>query len=123
MQDQDAPSPEMTAEICACVSRLAATLKPSELTIPPQLLSLIPPRPPGYGRHRELFVRATGDAFDPIAPREHCLLGTGRCHADHPCAAHARWREVFDPVTAFFRDTMVAELLQPSGEVAEPATA
>jgi Rrf2 family protein len=63
------------------------------------------------------------EAFDPIAPREHCLLGTGRCHDDHPCAAHERWREVFDPVTAFFRDTMVAELLRPSGEVAEPATA
>jgi hypothetical protein len=30
---------------------------------------------------------------------------------------------VFDPVTAFFRDTMVAELLEPSGELAEPATA
>ena len=28
MQDQDAPSPEMTAEICACVGRLATTLKP-----------------------------------------------------------------------------------------------
>lgn len=47
---------------------LAATLKPSELVVPQRILSLIPPRPPGYGMHRELFVRATGDAFDPIAP-------------------------------------------------------
>jgi hypothetical protein len=47
---------------------LAATLKPSELTIPRKLLGLIPPRPPGYGLHRELFVRTTGEAFDPLAP-------------------------------------------------------
>jgi RNA polymerase sigma factor (sigma-70 family) len=28
MQGQDVPSPELTAEICACVGRLATTLKP-----------------------------------------------------------------------------------------------
>jgi hypothetical protein len=47
---------------------LAATLKPAELTIPRKVLDLIPPRPPGYGMHRELFPRTTGDGFDPIAP-------------------------------------------------------
>ena len=47
---------------------LAATLKPSELTVPKQVLDLIPPRPPGYGRHRELFPRTTGDGFDPLSP-------------------------------------------------------
>jgi Rrf2 family protein len=62
-------------------------------------------------------------AFDPITPASSCLLGRVRCRDDQPCAAHARWRQVFDPVTAFFRDTMVAELLEPSAEVAEPATA
>ncbi len=47
---------------------LAATLKPSELTVPKHVLDLIPPRPPGYGRHRELFPRTTGDGFDPLSP-------------------------------------------------------
>ena len=47
---------------------LAATLKPSELTVPKQILDLIPPRPPGFGRHRELFPRTTGDGFDPLSP-------------------------------------------------------
>lgn len=47
---------------------LAATLRPSELTVPGSVLALIPPRPPGWGRHRELFQRATGDTFDPISP-------------------------------------------------------
>ena len=47
---------------------LANTLKPSELTVPKQILDLITPRPPGFGRHRELFPRSTGDGFDPLSP-------------------------------------------------------
>jgi hypothetical protein len=47
---------------------LAATLKPSELTVPKNVLDAIPPRPPGFGRHRELFPRTTGSAFDPLGP-------------------------------------------------------
>ncbi len=47
---------------------LAATLKPSELTVPTPILELIPPRPPGWGMHRELFPRTTGDTFDPLSP-------------------------------------------------------
>jgi hypothetical protein len=47
---------------------LAMTLRPSELTIPKKVLDLIPPRPPGYGLHRELFPRTTGDTFDPLSP-------------------------------------------------------
>ncbi len=31
------------------IDALAATLKPSELTIPKRILDLLPPRPPGYG--------------------------------------------------------------------------
>jgi Met-zincin/Domain of unknown function (DUF5117) len=47
---------------------LAMTLKPSELTVPKPVLDLIPPRPPGWGMHRELFPRTTGDTFDPLSP-------------------------------------------------------
>jgi len=47
---------------------LAVTLRPSELTVPKPILDLIPPRPPGYGMHRELFPRTTGDTFDPLSP-------------------------------------------------------
>src|SRR5205807_1328778 len=47
---------------------IASALKPSELVVPKQVLDAIPPRPPGYGRHRELFPRTTGDAFDPLSP-------------------------------------------------------
>jgi hypothetical protein len=47
---------------------LAATLRPSELTVPTTVLDLIPPRPPAWGMHRELFPRTTGDTFDPLSP-------------------------------------------------------
>jgi hypothetical protein len=50
------------------IDALAATLKPSELALPKNILELIPPRPPGYGMHRELFPRTTGEGFDPINP-------------------------------------------------------
>ncbi len=47
---------------------LAMTLRPSELVMPKPILDLITPRPPGWGMHRELFPRTTGDTFDPLAP-------------------------------------------------------
>ncbi len=50
------------------IDALTATLKPSELTIPKRILDLLPPRPPGYPAHRELFPRTTGEGFDPINP-------------------------------------------------------
>jgi hypothetical protein len=59
---------ETAANQRKALDSLAATLKPSELTIPKQILDAIPPRPPGYGFHRELFPRTTGEGFDPINP-------------------------------------------------------
>jgi hypothetical protein len=59
---------ESAANQRLALDALASTLKPSELTVPTAILGLIPPRPPGYGMHRELFPRTTGDAFDPLAP-------------------------------------------------------
>jgi hypothetical protein len=59
---------ESAANQRKALDALANTLKPAELTIPRQVLEAIPPRPPGFGRHRELFPRATGDGFDPLSP-------------------------------------------------------
>jgi hypothetical protein len=47
---------------------LTTTLRPAELTVPKPVLDRIPPRPPGWGMHRELFPRTTGDTFDPLSP-------------------------------------------------------
>jgi hypothetical protein len=47
---------------------LMRTLSPSELALPESILALIPPRPPGFGRNREIFPRYTGGAFDALTP-------------------------------------------------------
>jgi hypothetical protein len=60
--------PVPTADQRRALAALAATLKPSELTIPKRILDAIPPRPPGFGLHRELFPRTTGETFDPVGP-------------------------------------------------------
>jgi hypothetical protein len=59
---------ETAANQRKALEALANTLKPSELTVPQAVLDLITPRPPGFGRHRELFPRTTGDGFDPLSP-------------------------------------------------------
>jgi hypothetical protein len=59
---------ETAANQRKALEALANTLKPAELTVPRQVLDAIPPRPPGFGRLRELFPRTTGDGFDPVSP-------------------------------------------------------
>jgi hypothetical protein len=61
-------TPVPAAEQRAALDALAATLKSSELVVPRQVLAVLPPRPDGYIRHRELFPRTTGAPFDPVAP-------------------------------------------------------
>jgi hypothetical protein len=56
------------AEQRAALDALLATLAPSELALPRELLGKIPPRPSGYGNTRELFPRYTGQMFDAITP-------------------------------------------------------
>src|SRR4029077_12967767 len=58
--DRTAVKWETAANQRKALDALAGTLKPSELTVPRQVLQSIPPRPPGFGRHRELFPRTTG---------------------------------------------------------------
>ena len=59
---------ETAANQRKALDALANTLKPSELTVPKAALDAIAARPPGFGRHRELFPRTTGDAFDALSP-------------------------------------------------------
>jgi len=54
----------------AALSALLRTLEARELTLPEELLRRLPPRPPGYPHHRELFRRRTGVTFDPLAAAE-----------------------------------------------------
>lgn len=49
--------------------------------------------------------------FDRFEERRICLLRRKECSDGNPCAAHARWKQVSEQVTAFFRETVVADLL------------
>lgn len=46
------------------------TIKPEALSLPESLLRLIPPRPAGYPRNREVFRTRTQPVFDALAPAE-----------------------------------------------------
>ena len=52
----------------AALESLLRTLRPAELTVPGHILRLLPPRPDGFDRHRELFPRNTGLPFDILTP-------------------------------------------------------
>ncbi len=49
---------------------LIKTVQPSALMIPENLVKMIPPRPLGYQRHRELVKTRTDLAFDPLGTAE-----------------------------------------------------
>ncbi len=49
---------------------LLKTVQPSALMLPENLLRIIPPRPLGYERHRELIKVRTELTFDPLAAAE-----------------------------------------------------
>lgn len=51
--------------------------------------------------------------FDQLEARRMCLLGRPTCSDATPCAAHARWKDLADNTTAFFRDTTLADITTP----------
>ncbi|HEX6315536.1 MAG TPA: zinc-dependent metalloprotease [Gemmatimonadaceae bacterium] len=56
------------AEQRSALNALMASISPSALALPTDLLKKIPPRPAGIGRSRELFPRYTGLMFDAVSP-------------------------------------------------------
>jgi len=56
------------AEQETALAALLRTLDPAALTLPREVIRLIPPRPYGFPAHRELFDRYTGVTFDPVSP-------------------------------------------------------
>ena len=55
---------------------LLKTVQPSALMLPESLLKIIPPRPLGYSRHREVLKIRTELTFDPLAAAETAADGT-----------------------------------------------
>jgi hypothetical protein len=54
----------------ACLDVVLKTIAADFLAIPEEILQIIPPKPPGYGRDREHFKSHTGVTFDPLAAAE-----------------------------------------------------
>jgi hypothetical protein len=67
---QKPTQPVAPAEQRRALEALLATLTPQALLLPERLLTLIPPRPVGYARHRETFPNRTGVTFDPLTAAE-----------------------------------------------------
>ncbi len=65
---QELPEAVKARDQLKAIDALIAAVKPEELALPLQVRTLIPPRPPGYGQHRELFSGHTGLIFDPYSP-------------------------------------------------------
>ena len=81
----------------SALDALMRTLEPAELTLPDRVLSVIPPRPPGYGRHRELFPRYTGSAFDAVTPAVVAAGHTVAMVLESSRAARLVQQHTFDP--------------------------
>ena len=52
----------------AALRSLVGSIEPRVLALPEAVVNTLPPRPAGYGSHRELFPRYTGDMFDLVSP-------------------------------------------------------
>jgi len=52
------------------VEALLKTIQPDALALPEKVMAMIPPRPSGFPRNRELFRVHTGLTFDPLAAAE-----------------------------------------------------
>lgn len=96
--------PATAAEQKKAFEALLTTLKPSELKIPESVLKLIPPRPSGYGVHRELFPRFTGSTFDAITPAVVAADHTLSFLFDSQRAARMVEQKALDPTLPGFDD-------------------
>ena len=91
------PRPASAVDQKKALDALLLTLKPSELKIPESVLKVIPPRPGGFGPHRELFPRYTGSSFDAISPAVAAADLTMSYLADAQRAARLVEQKALDP--------------------------
>ena len=94
--EQPLPEPVPAALQRSAVDALLATLHPEALALPRNLRMHLPPRPPGYGQHRELFGRYSGLTFDPYAPAEVAATMVIEALLNPERAARMVYQEDFD---------------------------
>jgi len=81
----------------SALDALMSTLSTSTLALPTSVLDVIPPRPMGYGMHRELFPRYTGDVFDAVTPAAVAALHTVSAILQEERAARLVEQRALDP--------------------------
>lgn len=91
---------------------LLGTLDLSELVLPETLLRSLPPRPMGYGRHRELFPRYTGMMFDAVTPAVVASSHTVSALLDATRAARLVEQHALDPSLPGLEDVLDALFAQ-----------
>ena len=67
---QEPSSPVSADKQRQAIAALLNTLTPAVLRVPDNVLTLIPPRPPGHPKSRETFPTNTGKVFEPIGAAE-----------------------------------------------------
>ncbi len=67
---QTGTRPVPPAQQQRALEQLLGTLSEDFLALDPELVAMIPARPPGFQATRELFDRNTGSVFDPLAAAE-----------------------------------------------------
>jgi len=92
----------------AALDALIATLSPEALALSPELVALIPPRPPGSGSSRELFPRETGYLFDPIAAASTAVDLTLKVLLDPTRAARLNRQAMLDAGAPDFAEVLNA---------------
>ena len=80
----------------AAIDALLDTVIPEALSMPANVRTQLPPRPPGYGQHRELFDGHTGLIFDPYAPADVAAGMVFDLLANPERAARLVYQEDFD---------------------------
>jgi len=84
---QATPQPVDAARQQQAIDALIATLDPSVLRLPDELVAMIPPRPPNNPKSRETFRSANGIVFDAKAPAASSVALTLRVLLDPSRAA------------------------------------
>lgn len=60
---------------------------------------------------REIVLKSVIAPFQEMPRRNVCLLGNRPCNAARPCDAHERWRRMSDPVSKFFTETTIEDMI------------
>lgn len=90
----------------ATLHAILETITPEALRLPANIRTQLPPRPPGYGPHRELFDGHTGLLFDPYAPAEIAAGMVFDLLANPDRAARLAYQNDFDRDLPGMRDVM-----------------